>query len=160
MSIQDSIKSQYYASLDMFRQAVVKCPDALWDDARYANRFSHIAYHALHYTHLYLQPALTDFVPWNKPGKVDGSLKKGATGEPHSREEILAYLEIVCEEVEKQVSALELDAPSGFFWLPFDKLELQFYNIRHLMHHTGELCERLGATGEIEVDWISMRPEG
>jgi len=27
---------------------------------------------------------------------------------------------------------------SGFDWLPFDKLELQFYNIRHIMQHTGE----------------------
>ena len=43
---------------------------------------------------------------------------------------------------------------SGFSWLPFGKLELQFYSIRHVQHHTGELCERLGTTGDIEVGWV------
>jgi hypothetical protein len=159
MTIQDSIKSQYYAALEMFRQAVVTCPDTLWDDPRYANRFGHIAYHALHFTNLYLQPSVSDFRPWSKPGKVDGRLDKDAAGEPYTREEILEYLEIVCEQVEKRVSTLDPDAPSGFFWLPCNKLELQLYNVRHLAHHTGELCERLGATGEIEVGWILRKPD-
>jgi hypothetical protein len=35
---------------------------------------------------------------------------------------------------------------------------LQFYNIRHVQQHTGELCERLGAKGEVEVDWVGMQP--
>jgi hypothetical protein len=52
---------------------------------------------------------------------------------------------------------MDLEAESGFYWLPFDKLELQFYNIRHVQQHTGELCERLGAQGEIEVDWVGMK---
>lgn len=50
-----------------------------------------------------------------------------------------------------------LHAESGFYWLPFDKLELQFYNIRHIQQHTGEHCERLGAYGEIEVGWVGMK---
>jgi hypothetical protein len=54
------------------------------------------------------------------------------------------------------VDDLDLDAESGFHWLRFDKLQLQFYNIRHIQHHTGELCERLGGTGEIEVAWVGM----
>jgi hypothetical protein len=51
-----------------------------------------------------------------------------------------------------------LEAESGFYWLPFDKLELQFYNIRYLQQHTGELCERLGAHGELQVQWVGMKP--
>ena len=54
------------------------------------------------------------------------------------------------------VDALDLQAESGFDWLPFNKLELQFYNIRHIQQHTGELCERLGTVGDIEVDWVGM----
>ena len=54
---------------------------------------------------------------------------------------------------------VRLDAPSGFEWLPFNKPELQFYNIRHIQHHTGELCERLGVMGEIEVPWIGTKSE-
>jgi hypothetical protein len=62
------------------------------------------------------------------------------------------------EQAEKQVDRLDLEAESGFFWLPFDKLELQFYNIRHVQQHTGELSERLGSQGDTEVRWVGMKP--
>lgn len=52
-----------------------------------------------------------------------------------------------------QLPAVDLDAASGFHWLPFTKMELQIYSIRHIMMHTGELAEQLGQTG-IQVDWV------
>jgi hypothetical protein len=55
------------------------------------------------------------------------------------------------------VESLELEGESGFDWLPFNKLEVQIYNIRHLQQHAGELCERLGEGEGIEVDWIGMK---
>jgi hypothetical protein len=58
------LKSQYLAALAMLRQAVACCPEALWDDRVDKNRFWHVAYHALFYTHLYLQDTLETFVPW------------------------------------------------------------------------------------------------
>jgi hypothetical protein len=75
------------------------------------------------------------------------------------KEEILEYFEVCREQVEAQVPALDLEAPSGFEWIPFNKLELQFYTIRHIPHHTGELCERLGASGNVEVPWIGAKSE-
>jgi len=48
----------------------------------------------------------------------------------------------------------------GFHWRSFGKLELQFYNIRQIMQHTGELCERLGAHGEVEVGWLGELQAG
>jgi hypothetical protein len=49
------------------------------------------------------------------------------------------------------VLSLDFDAPSGFFWLPFSKLELQLYNIRHVQHHTGQLIDRLRTVAGIGV---------
>lgn len=66
MSTKHTIKSQYHATLEMLRQAIVKCPESLWHDRGYNNMFWHIAYHALFYTHLYLQASEEDFVPWAK----------------------------------------------------------------------------------------------
>jgi hypothetical protein len=60
-------------------------------------------------------------------------------------------------EVEAKVPALDLAAPSGFHWLPFNKLELQFYNIRHLQHHTGQLADRLRIVANVGVAWV--RPD-
>ncbi len=165
MDTKKVIKSQYHAALEMLRQAIVKCPDALWDAQEHTNRFWHVAYHALFYTHLYLQPTEEHFTPWVKHREEHHCLgrlpwpphTKPEIGEPYSREEILEYDELCREQVEEQVAAMDLEAPSGFYWLPFGKLELQFYNIRHIQQHTGELCERLGATGEIEVEWVGMK---
>ncbi|NIV30349.1 MAG: hypothetical protein GWN58_12900, partial [Anaerolineae bacterium] len=74
----------------------------------------------------------------------------------YSKEDLLAYLELCRKQVEEQVAAVDLEAESGFHWLPFDKLELQFYNIRHIQQHTGELYERLGAAGGPELHWVGM----
>jgi len=41
VGIKEVIKSQYYASLEMLRQAVIKCPDSLWCDGEHANEFWH-----------------------------------------------------------------------------------------------------------------------
>lgn len=166
MTTRNAIASQYHASLDMLEQAITTCPDDLWDDRSHANVFWHVAYHALHYTHLYLQRSLQDFVPW--PGRRGEHESLGRRqqpsdegnddGEPYTREEVLAYLAFCRREVEEQLGSMEFDAPSGFHWLPFTKLELQFYNIRHIQHHVGELYERLAATGGAEVGWAAMHP--
>ena len=160
MNVKEAVKSQYLASLEMLRQAIVTCPDSLWNSSAYRNQYWHIAYHVLFYTHLYLQPSEEDFVPWDKHRDACRSLGPGPEGaevrEPYSQEEILAYHELCRAQVEEQVAALDPEAASGFYWLPFDKLELQFYNIRHIQQHTGELCERLWAAEGIEVPWVGL----
>jgi len=163
MNTKDAIASQYHASLDMLEQAITACPDALWDDRSHANVFWHVAYHALHYTHLYLQRSLQHFVPWpGRRGEHESlgrrprpSDEANCEDEPYTREELLEYLAFCWREVEERLPSTALDAPSGFHWLPFDKLELQFYNIRHIQHHVGELYERLASAGGAEVGWAA-----
>lgn len=161
MGVKETIKSQYYASLEMLRQAIVECPETLWQGSEYKNPFWHVAYHVLFYTHLYLQSSEEDFVPWEKHKgeyvSLGSSGEKPGAREPYSKEEILAYHRLCCEQVEERVTFLDLKAESGFHWLPFDKLELQIYNIRHIQQHTGELYERLGANEDIEVRWVGMK---
>ncbi len=152
------IQSQYRASLAMLRQAITQCPQSLWEDDSYANPFWHVAYHTLFYTHLYLQPSSENFVPWEK--HRDDLRRLENTGiEPYSKDEVLEYLGFCLEQVGAQVESLDMEDDSGFHWLPFNKLELQFYNIRHIQQHSGELCERLGAHGEIEVGWVGMKEQ-
>jgi hypothetical protein len=158
MKTKAIIKSQYWAALAMLREAIEKCPDPLWEDGTYSNPFWNIAYHALFFTHLYLQPTNDDFVPWEKHrDEVVGMKESNEEIEPYSKQETLAYLDLCLEQVERQVDTLDLAGESGFYWLSFSKLELQFYNIRHLQLHVGELCERLGGHGEIEVGWVGTK---
>jgi hypothetical protein len=150
MDMQTVIQSQYLAALEMLKQVIVQCPDALWDAPGNQDPFWRKSYHALFYTHLYLQNAEKDFVPWEKHHDPDGEI-------PFTKDEVLAYFSFVEKQVVNRVPATNLEAESGFYWLPFDKLELQFYNIRHIQQHTGELYERLGTHENIELNWVSTR---
>ena len=164
MAIREIIRSQYLASLEMLDQAIKECPADLWENPDYSNQFWQIAYHALFYTHLYLQPNEEDFIPrdmhyeqahrFSTPPAEQSA--EGEISEPMQKDALLAYLEFCRKEVDVQVKALNLDDDSGFSWIPFSKQELQFYNIRHLQHHTGELCERLGTKAGIEIKWVGM----
>jgi hypothetical protein len=147
--------SQYRAALAMLRQAIAACPDALWDSPDDKARFWHVAYHALFYTHLYLQDTLGAFRPWSKHRQ--GSHRFDAQGDaalPYDRATVLEYLDLCVDEVQARVPQIDLAAPSGFEWLPFDKLELQIYSIRHVQQHAGELMERLGSRAGLELDWV------
>jgi hypothetical protein len=108
-----------------------------------------------------------EFVPWSKHRteyEFLGPLpwpphKEPDIGEPYTRPEILEYLDLCRNEVQERVPLLDLQAGSGFDWLPFDKLELQFYNIRHLQHHTGQLVDRLRTREGIGVGWVGAKPQ-
>ena len=158
------VARQYGAPLAMLGKAIEACPEDLWLSEDHLNRFWHIAYHALFYTHLYLQPAESDFRPWEKHRQDYQFLgpRPWAPQEPHrpdipySKAEVMEYHQFCLAEVAKQVPALDLNAPSGFHWLPFNKLELQFYSIRHINHHTGQLADRLRAARNIGVSWVGM----
>ncbi len=56
MNFSKVIVSQYLAALEMLKQAIVKCPDSIWNDHSDNTKFWHVASHALFYTHLYLHP--------------------------------------------------------------------------------------------------------
>ena len=142
------IQSQYLAALAMLKQVIVMCPEALWNTPGNQDEFWKKSYHTLFYAHLYLQIVEKDFIPWEKHHDPDGDV-------PFIKDEVLEYLSFVEKQVVDRVPATNLEAESGFHWLPFDKLELQFYNIRHIQQHTGELYERLGTQENIELHWVS-----
>jgi DinB superfamily len=167
MDTKQAMLSQYRAALEMLRQAVVRCPESSWDAAGDKNRFWHVAYHTLFFTSRYLYRSREEFTPWVKhreryhlldslPPLPDG---RPQTREPYSKEDVLAYLDICREQVGEKLPVVDLDdTQSGFPWLPFGKLEVQIYNIRHLQHHTGELLERLGVRDNVDVDWVFAGP--
>jgi hypothetical protein len=165
MDNREIIISQYQAALAMLKETVEKCPDWIWNSSEDKTKFWQIAYHALFYTHLYLQDSEQDFTPWSKHRKdyqYFGRLPYPPhtpleIGEPFDRESVLEYLAICQRQVDERVPLINLEAASGFDWLPFNKLELQLYTIRHLQQHTGELMERLGSRANVEIHWVGMR---
>ena len=173
------IKNQYHAALAMLRQAIERCPDALWTSDAYPNRTWRMAYHTLYYTHLYLGQRLQDFRPWEHHqtgiqhmdddaggGEFDAVVelphRPPRTGAPYTKAEVLAYWSVVDATVDRAVDALDLmTADSGFPWAKVPKAEHQFMNIRHIQHHTAQLADRLRTAHGIGLDWVrSGRPLG
>jgi hypothetical protein len=70
---------------------------------------------------------------------------------------MLEYLAFCQRQVDERVPQVDLEAASGFDWLPFNKFELQLYTIRHIQQHTGELMERLGTRAGAEIRWVGMQ---
>lgn len=166
MNTLDIIRSQYGASLGMLRKAIEACPPDLWLDESYKNRFWHIAYHVLFYTHLYLAPSEEAFEPWQRSREDYAFLgplpwpphEVPTIAEPYSRDEILEYWDLVERVMPARVAEAPLDAESGFSWLPFSRLELHFYNIRHVQHHAGQLIDRIRNATEKGIEWIGATP--
>ena len=159
MNLRETVVRQFNAPLKMMETAITLCPEQLWLEGD-PNRFWHIAYHALFYTHLYLAPTEAEVVPWEKRrpdyhflGAPPGRAEVARAEVPYTQAELLEYVALCRGEVETQIAVVDFEAVSGFFWLPFDKLELQFYNIRHLQHHVGQLAERLRTHAGVGLPW-------
>lgn len=161
-NIYQALISQYHAALKMMRAAIDKCPESLWLDSSHPNRFWHIAYHALFYTHFYLHPSETEFTPWAHHKKNYQHLdplrvkveERQKIDAPYSKVEILKFHEVCLQEVQERVHSIGLNTPSGFSWLQFNRMELHVYNIRHLQHHAGQLIDRLRTAEKIGVQWV------
>ncbi len=144
--------SQYHAALEMLKQTIQHCPETHWHSRDAQTPFGQVAYHALFYTHLYLQDSQQTFTPWV------GHRAEYLPSEPPSpalpdKTTVLEYLAFCEQEVMDKVAGTDLGTTSGFHWLPFNKLELQLYSIRHIQQHVGELMERLGPAAQA-IDWI------
>lgn len=163
MDIHAVIISQYRAALSMLSQSVDRCPDPLWTASEHPSPFWRIAYHALFFTHLYLQPTVQHFQKWDQhqeEAELLGNLpwpphRKAADVPPYTKEQVQAYVDFCCAQVDEKMQIVDLDGPSGFDWLPFGKFELLLYALRHLQQHIGELDERLGVNG-VQIDWIGQ----
>jgi hypothetical protein len=160
------LKSQYHAGFAMLREAIERCPDDTWLNTRQRNAFWQIAYHALFYTHLYLQSGVSAFRPWaqhqsanQNPDGIPSRPKPGSTlpliPEPYTRAQALAYWDVCDQMVDAAVDALDLQSPqSGFPWYKMSKLEHQLVNLRHLQHHAAQLADRLRAALDVGVRWV------
>ena len=148
MNHRKILTSQYQASLAMLKECIKHggCKE-IWNDESFKNKYWHIAYHVLFYTDLYLSVNEKSFKAWEKHRKNYQFIGKSPfpphdepkITEAYSADDTMEYLSQVEDSVTEKLNSYDLDAPSGFSWLNFNKYELQIYNIRHIQHHTAQL---------------------
>lgn len=163
MNAQAALKSQYHAALATLKRAIDRCPDETWTAEGHPSRSWQVAYHAIFFTHLYLQPDEKAFTPWefhrneyqflenvpwppHRPPKLQ---------EPYTKEQVLEYWGICDGMIDAGVDRLDLDAADcGFWWYKMPKLDHQIMNIRHIQEHAAQLEERIRAATGTAPDWI------
>lgn len=160
--VSSAFRSQYIGALTMLKNSIIACPEEVWNDSSYGNRFWHLAYHSLFFAALYLSPSLKDSNLWDKCRKTYHALSKWESEPdydpeeniPYTKEELIEFHDFIIARLDVAFDELPLDAPSGFPWISFNKFHLHIYNLRHLQHHTGQLTERIRqVTGE-GVAWV------
>ncbi len=157
--MKQELISQYRAGLAMLANTIDKCPDTRWADNHHPSPFWQVVYHALHFTALYTSTDEAAFTPWRD--HLPGIHQLGRWGDKmemrefmYTREAMNNYLDAISASIPDKMAGQNMEEPSGFDWLPMNKLELHLYNIRHLQHHTGQLVERLHQYGIYGINWV------
>lgn len=167
--MRDILKSQYHASLAMLRETIERCPDDVWLSGEHKNNFWQIAYHALFFSHVYLQPNEAAFQRWERHQRnvqnedafaieEDPNSNLPLLPKPYTKAEVLEYWNFCDQMIDRAVDALDLQSlESGFHWYRFSKLEHQIMNIRHLEHHTAQLADRLRSANGTSIRWVGSK---
>lgn len=158
MDIRSALKSQYHAALKTLREAIEKCPDAMWNDlADDAVPLWRVAYHALFFAHFYLQQDRGGFKPWAR-AQADAhweSLDGPKVSNGFTRADLMEYWQVCDGMIDQGVDALNLSASQcGFPWYQMGTLEHQMVNIRHIQHHAAMMACRLRMAAGISIDWV------
>jgi uncharacterized damage-inducible protein DinB len=154
--VRPALIGQFEAALCMLNDCARKCPVDHWDGRIANDTFRQVIYHTVYFTDLYLSPGEAAFSPrdYHERG---GDERSGTTpGAGLSKEETLAYI-ATCRQKAAETLAAEtaesMQAGSGFSRLPFSRLELHVYNIRHMQHHAGQLSAYLRRIVEDGERW-------
>lgn len=155
-SIKDAIWNQFGASLDMLENAITICPDEHWDTEL---DFGYNSYHCLFWTDYYLTTEPSQFEP-PKPftfSEFDPTGKK--PDRTYTKTEVLAYLEHCRQKAYQLISELTVEKLNDR-WVNdnknFSLLEILFYNLRHIQHHSAQLNLLLRQTINNAPTWVSQ----
>ncbi|MBX2923808.1 MAG: DinB family protein [Chitinophagaceae bacterium] len=168
-TITDILASQYKASLGMFRNVIERTPQEQWNTEDYNNPNWQIAYHTIWSTKYYLGANAESYIPFENA--ITGAESLGGAQEWentdagvvvegfHTKDELLAFINEVENNLQQRIEALPLGENSGYEWYPYSRLELHLNNIRHIQHHTAQIIERLKAKEITGFSWwIDQNP--
>lgn len=133
---------QFGAAIDMLENALLACPDELWNDRSQQPEFWYVTFHALFYLDLYLSDSVVGFSP-PAPFTLDELDPAGLLPErPYTKSELQPYLEHGRSKCRATIEALTDEKAlqrCGFEWLDISFQELLLYNMRHVQHHAAQL---------------------
>lgn len=138
-TVKEAVWSQFGASIDMLENAILSCPDSLWNTE---SKFWYNAFHCLFFLDYYLTTAPENFAP---PAPfTESEFEDRMPEKVYSREELLSYLQFCRDKCRKLISGLGAET-AGQRWknvsgsMDYSLLEILLYNMRHVQHHAAQL---------------------
>lgn len=151
-----TIWQQFGAAIDMLENALLACPDELWNDRSQRPEFWYTVYHALFWLDLYLSDSVEGFAP-PAPYTLD-EMKPGLFPERvYTKEELRSYLEHGRKKCRATIEAMTDEKARqrcGFEWIDGSVAELFLYNMRHVQHHAAQLNLMLRQTIDSAPRWV------
>jgi hypothetical protein len=165
---------QFGAAIDTLENALVACPDSLWKERLWRTspppwfppqfaEFWYVTFHALVWLDLYLSGAPEEeFAPPAPFAQGELDSVEALPERPYSREELRAYLASLRQKCHSTLDALtgeQARRPVEYPWSrgqTISFLELQMYNLRHVVEHAAQLSLFLGQHGIADdaLDWV------
>lgn len=155
-SINDSIWTQFGASIDMLENAIIICPDEHWDTSL---NFWYAAYHCIFWTDYFLTAEPEKFTP---PVPYTFSEFDPVGKKPdrtYTKTELLTYLEHCRQKASLLISTLTVDKLNERWvneYKNYSVLEILLYNMRHIQHHSAQLNLLLRQTINNAPAWVGQ----
>ncbi len=172
-TVRTALWQQFGAAIDMLENALVACPETLWQghlwidsEGPHYGTFWDITYHTLYWLDLYLTggsvEAFTPPAPFQK--RSDDVLPT----RPYTSDELHTYLKHLRQKCQSTITALSDGQGHQPFHFPWDSehpisyFELLLYTLRHVQEHAAQLSLFLGQhaiPGEA-LDWVPRAKDG
>jgi len=157
---------QFGAAIDMLKNALLNCPDDLWDGMMWQDitmppefsEFWYVAFHTLFWLDFYLSGTVEGFSP-PAPFTLDEMDPAGLLPErPYTRDELLTFLDHGRQKCWATIEALTDEKARqrySFPWGEISFLGLLLNNMRHVQEHGAQLNMFLGQNAGINSRWIA-----
>src|SRR5581483_1040867 len=143
---------QFGATIDMLENALLACPDALWQAPLWSNHsdppqppedaaFWSLTHHTLFWLDLYLTGSLEGFAPLASFTQDASGPSRLPPEQPYTREELHAYLVRLRQKCQTTIAGLPDEqarqqiAFPWRWWKPMSFFELLLYTMRHVQEH-------------------------
>lgn len=159
--------NQFGAAIDMLENAIVACPDALWEgkmwpiddgDPRWAEVWC-IAAHVVFWLDLYLFGSVEGFAPPAPFGLEELDPAGLVPPRVFTKEEILAYLahdRAKCRAAIETLTETRAQAICQFDWVKLSFGEMLLYNLRHVQEHTAQINLFIGQNMKYDPRWVKQ----
>lgn len=156
--IREIIWKQFGAAIDMLENAILVCPDELWDTEY---KFWYKSFHCLFWLDYYLFLDPENYVLTPPFTFSEFNTAKNFPDQVYSQELLLTYLDISRDELRNLLNSLTDEELTSKRWINefknFSVLEILLYNMRHVQHHAAQLNIFLREKIDYAPSWITQK---